>query len=129
MEVIIRTDVTAAKSSEDRQAERDNERCAPDKPRFVKHWLKNPPAAREKAAEQGEKKNRPHRNHDAPETIFADECEEKKNGKHCQRVSRHAFDESDANQQQPVAADPGRINRPEFKPTPDRAGKAQSGKN
>ncbi len=88
----------------------------------------DPPTADEQAAEKGKEQKRPHRDNYSPKAVFAQKGKEEKNREHRQRVSRHAFDKSNADQEQPVPGYPSGVNRPEFEPARARADKAEPGK-
>src|SRR5947209_11386083 len=89
----------------------------------------HPPAAHKKTAKEREEKERPNDNDRAPEPIFTYQSKQEKNRKHGQRISRHAFNESDADQQQPVSGYPGRVDRSQLEPAHDGADKAEARKN
>src|SRR2546423_7729708 len=60
---------------------------------------------------------------------MADESEEEENRKHCQRISRHAFDKSDADKKEPVRGHPRRVDRSKLEPARDGADKTECSKN
>src|SRR5438034_1085944 len=78
-----------------------------------------PAAADEEGADKGEQEERPNGDDGVPKTVVTDESEQKKDRKHGQCVARHAFDERNAGEQNPVSRYPSRVNRPELEPARD----------